>query len=265
MFRPIAAVVTLLIAGAAIAQPRITHDLYADDPTGILAEPCPAHVRPAEPGEAQRSFDLHQRVRDFGGLCRYAAANRALAGKKVRVVFMGDSITESWIRYDPALFANGVVDRGIGGQTTSQMLVRFRQDVIALKPQVVHLMAGTNDVAGNSGPATMETVMGHIESMAQLARANGIKVILASVPPVAIFSWSPAARPAPQVIELNRRIADFARANGFVYVDYHSALTAPDGGMNRDFARDGVHPNAAGYATMRPLADAALTKALSQR
>jgi len=259
-----AATLGLLLGNPALAQPRVPGYPHLDDPVGIVANPCPNHPRPEEE-PARRIFDLQMRVSDFGGLCHYAADNRALAGQKQRVVFMGDSITYNWIRFDPALFTNGVIDRGIGGQTTSQMLVRFRQDVLALKPQAVHLMAGTNDIAGNSGPATMETVFGHIVSMAELARANGIKVIIASTPPAGAFSWSPAMRPAPQVIVLNRLLAAYARTHGFVYADYHALLATPDGSMRADYARDGVHPNAKGYAAMRPLASAAIQQVLGSR
>lgn len=181
------------------AQTVVKDDPYAADPVGIVADPCPSHPKPAD-GAGWERWKLHMLTRDFGQLCRYAAQNAALQAAKTptRVVFMGDSITDNWIDSDAALFTDGLVDRGIGGQTTPQMLVRFRADVIALKPRAVHIMAGTNDVAGNTGAATMATVQGNIASMADLARANGIKVILASTPPAAAFPWSPGMTPAPQ-------------------------------------------------------------------
>jgi lysophospholipase L1-like esterase len=186
----------------------------------------------------------------------------AASVQKVRVVFMGDSITDNWIHSDAALFSNGVVDRGISGQTTPQMLARFRADVIALKPQAVHIMAGTNDIAGNTGAATIETVKGNIASMAELARAHGIKVILASIPPAAAFPWSPDKHPAPAILAFNAWLKAYAARNGFAYVDYHAALTDAQGGMKPGLSSDGVHPTVAGYAVMRPLALAAIAKTL---
>jgi lysophospholipase L1-like esterase len=236
---------------------------YASDPVGIVADPCPQHPAPAD-SAGWAAWKRHMLTRDFGQLCRYAADNRGLAGKTVRVVFMGDSITDNWIHADAALFSNGVVDRGISGQTTPQMLVRFRSDVIALKPRAVHIMAGTNDIAGNTGAATIETVEGNIRSMAELARAHGIKVILASVPPAAAFPWSPDKRPVPQIAALNDWLRGFAKANGFTYVDYHAALSTPAGAMKPGYATDGVHPTPQGYAAMRPLATAAIAKALGR-
>lgn len=159
--------------------------------TGIVADPC-AMEKPSENATVL--------ARDFAELCQYRAQNAQLVKPGVappRVVFMGDSITEFWGQRDAAFFTNGKVDRGISGQTTSQMLLRFRQDVIDLHPQAVHIMAGTNDVAGNTGPSTLEQVEGNLASMAELAKANGIRVILASVPPAARFPGTPACNPLP--------------------------------------------------------------------
>jgi lysophospholipase L1-like esterase len=254
----------LAFATPALAQTNIPGDPHADDPSGIVADPCPGHPNPTDK-EGWRLWNLHMFTRDFGQLCRYAAANQALKGEKVRVVFLGDSITDNWIKSDPDLFTGGLVDRGISGQTTPQMLVRFRRDVIELKPRAVHIMAATNDVAGNSGAATIETVEGNIQSMAELARAHGIKVILASVPPAGAFPWNPEKRPVPQIAALNAWIAAYARREGFVYVDYHAALGTVDGAMKPGLASDGVHPTKQGYAVMRPLALAAIRKTLGDR
>ncbi|WP_277969240.1 SGNH/GDSL hydrolase family protein [Sphingomonas echinoides] len=251
----------MLALTGAYAQTAIPGDPYASDPVGIVAEPCVSHPAPDGATGAQMA-NLHRLARDFAQYCRYAVQNRSLAGQKVRVVFMGDSITDNWIRADPDLFTKGMVDRGISGQTTPQMLVRFRSDVIALKPQAVHIMAGTNDIAGNTGAATIETVEGNIQSMAELARAHGIKVILASVPPAAAFPWRPDKQPVPQIAALNRWLQGYAKANGFTYVDYHAALATPDGAMKPGYASDGVHPTPQGYAAMRPLTLAAVAKAL---
>ena len=245
------------------AATKVPGDPPADDPVGIVADPCPVHPKPSDEA-GWTMWNLHMLTRDFGQHCRYAADNRALAGQKVRVVFMGDSITDNWINEDPSMFTDGLVDRGISGQTTAQMLVRFRDDVIALRPQAVHIMAMTNDIAGNTGAATMETVLGHVQSMADLARANGIKVIIASVPPAAAFPWSPGMKPAPQIAAINRWLADYARANGFTFVDYHSAMAQPDGAMKPGLSSDGVHPTKAGYAMMRPLAEAAIARTLGE-
>lgn len=254
-----------LAGGSAPAQTAAINDRYATDPVGIVADPCPAHPQPAN-GAEWEAWKLHMLTRDFGQLCRYAAQNAALiaSGAKVRVVFMGDSITDNWIGADAALFTDGLVDRGIGGQTTPQMLVRFRADVLALKPAAVHIMAGTNDIAGNTGAATMATVQGNIATMAELARAHGIKVILASTPPAAAFPWSPGMKPTSQIVALNAWLRAYAAKNGITYVDYHAALAGPDGGMKPGYATDGVHPTPQGYAVMKPLALAAIAKTLNR-
>lgn len=249
-----------LLAMPVAAQTRVPGDPHADDPVGIVENPCPARAGPGD-GQDWQMWNLHMLTRDHGQLCRYAAANRALRARP-RVVFLGDSITDSWITLVPGFWTDGRVDRGISGQTTGQMLLRFRQDVIALRPAAVHIMAGTNDVAGNTGAATMETVQGHIQSMAELARANGIKVILASVPPAAAFPWSPGKQPAPQIAALNAWLRAYAAREGFTWVDYHPVLATADGAMKPALASDGVHPNAAGYAAMAPVALDAIRRTL---
>ena len=258
-FRTLTALLAAVSCSAfAAAQTKVAGDPYADDPVGIVADPCPTHPKPTN---GYQMYNLHMLTHDHGQLCRYAAQNAALK-TPVRVVFMGDSITDNWIGADAALFTNGLVDRGISGQTTPQMLIRFRNDVILLHPKAVHIMAGTNDIAGNTGAATMATVEGNIASMAELAHAHGIKVILASVPPGAAFPWSPAKRPVPQIAELNSWLRGYAKAHGHSYVDYHAALTTAEGGMKPGLSSDGVHPTPAGYAIMKPLALAAIVKTL---
>jgi lysophospholipase L1-like esterase len=247
----------------ASAQVKLPGDPHADDPAGIVADPCPAHPEPKD--AAGRDLrKLHMLTRDYAQICRYRADNQVARQKPVSVVFMGDSITDAWIRADPEFFTGGRVDRGISGQTTPQMLVRFREDVIALKPKAVHIMAGTNDIAGNTGAATMEFVQGNIQGMAELARANGIKVILASIPPAAAFPWSPDKRPAPQIAEMNAWLKRYAAANRFTYVDYHPVLATPQGAMKPGLASDGVHPTPAGYAAMRPVALDAIRRTLAK-
>jgi lysophospholipase L1-like esterase len=201
---------------------------------------------------------------DWPNLCKYQQANRALAANP-RVVFMGDSITEFWITRAPAIFAGGTVDRGISGQTSPQMLLRFMQDVIALKPRVVHIMAGTNDVAGNTGPTSPTEYAANIRAMVELAQANGIAVVIGSILPTRAFPWKPGMMPAQQVIALNAWLKDYARSRGAVFADYHSAMADADGGMKPGLAADGVHPDAAGYAVMEPIARAAIAEAEKSR
>ncbi len=175
---------------------------------------------------------------------------------------IGDSITDSWINEDPALFGDGIVDRGISGQTSQQMLLRFRSDVIALKPAAVHIMAGVNDIAGNTGPTTLEAIEDNIHSMVDLARAHGITVMLASVLPAAAFPWAIDKRPAPLIAELNRRLKRYADKNRLIWVDYYTSMVNRQGGMDAVLAADGVHPTPAGYRHMRPIALKALARIL---
>ncbi len=178
-----------------------------------------------------------------------------------RVVFMGDSITAGW-KLDESFPGKPYINRGIGGQTTPQMVVRFRQDVIDLKPKVVIILAGINDIAGNTGPMTLEQTEGNIASMAELARANGIRVVLCSVLPAFDFPWAPGLTPAPKVVAVNEWMKKYAAEKGEVYVDYYSAMKDDRGGLPPTLSHDGVHPLPAGYAIMAPLAEAGIEKAL---
>jgi lysophospholipase L1-like esterase len=182
------------------------------------------------------------------------------------VVFFGDSITEAWSSKAPAFFeGRPYLARGVGGQTTAQMLVRFRQDVIALRPQAVVILAGTNDIAGNTGPYRQEDTVGHLKSMVELAMAHGIHVVLASILPARNYAWSPGLEPARKIIALNSLLRDYAEKTGLVYLDYHAALTDADGGLKANLGDDGVHPNRAGYDLMAPLAERALQKTLAAK
>lgn len=204
---------------------------------------------------------------DWAFVDRYRQANVEARAQTIpdRVVFMGDSISEGWAR-QPFIAANAkFLGRGISGQTASQMLVRFRSDVIALKPAVVHIMAGTNDVAQNNGRETPEEITGYIASMVEIAQANHIKVIIASIPPAADFFWRRGLNPAPQIQALNAWLKTYARLRGAVFVDYGTVLATAEGGMKPAYSSDGVHPNAAGYEAMRPLAEAAVKTALSAK
>jgi lysophospholipase L1-like esterase len=197
---------------------------------------------------------------------KYREANIALglpAAGEVRVVFMGDSITEGWGKNDPGFFRRtGYIDRGIGGQNTSQMLVRFRQDVIMLKPAVVVILGGTNDVAQNGGVMTPEATEENLQSMAELARANGIRVVFSSVLPALDFPWRPGLKPAGKIVALNRWIEAYCAQNGVAYANYFPSMVDAKGGLREEFTPDGVHPNEAGYLVMDPIAEDAIRRAL---
>ena len=196
--------------------------------------------------------------KDFANLARYQHANAALpapAATEQRVVFLGNSITEGWVRKDSAFFAdNNFVGRGISGQTSPQLLLRFRQDVIDLQPAAVVIHIGTNDVAENTGPYDPDFTVGNIRSMVELAQANDIEVILAAVVPSTSFGWRPEVGDrSGMIVELNRRLEDLAAEKGIPFVDYHAALRNTDNGMDAELAADGVHPTPQGFAVMKAL------------
>ena len=237
--------------------------------TPMPAEPCP------EVASALTALMRNDtRLRDWPNLARYREANRTLPpapGNDARVVFMGDSITDAWQqpRYGGFFPGKPYVDRGISGQTTPQMLLRFRPDVIDLEPKVVVILAGTNDIAGNTGPMTNEAIQGNIASMSELAHAHKIRVVLASVTPVSGYHVaSPAAvpqttlRPMARIQALNDWLKTYAAAHGDVYLDYFSAMTDRSGLLGAELSEDDLHPNAKGYAIMTPLAEAAIARAL---
>ena len=212
------------------------------------------------------------RMRDWANLARYRDANRTLGAASQRVVFMGDSITDAWPQRVPEFFAGKpYVGRGISGQTTPQMLVRFRRDVIDLKPAVVVILAGTNDIAGNTGAMTDEEIEGNLASMAELAKAHGIRVVLASITPVSAYHTTPtglpqtSARPMTRIRAINAWLKDYAAANGHVYLDYFPAMVDAAGVLQTELSADDLHPNPRGYAIMGPLAEAAITRALQAR
>lgn len=199
---------------------------------------------------------------DWAWLGKYRADNAALiaSGAKVSTVFLGDSITEGWARNDEALFSNGNVGRGISAQTTPQLLVRMHADVIALKPRVVHIMAGTNDIAHNTGPMTPEDTHNNVMAMCEIARANDIRIVLGAVPPATKYWWRPEVQPQAAAVALNDWLRGYAQEIGAVFADYAAALTDGDGKMKPEFAKDEVHPTAEGYAVMRPIAEEAIAK-----
>lgn len=209
---------------------------------------------------------LQAKLDDFADLARYRAADEALPAKQPgRVVFLGDSITDAWVRNGGKFFpGKPYVNRGISGQTTPQILLRMRQDVINLHPVAVVILAGTNDIAGNTGPSTLGMIEDNLTSMVQLAQANNIRPVLASVLPAADYPWRRGMDPAPKIRALNSWIASYCQQNGVTYLDYYDSMAGPDGGMKPGISLDGVHPNAAGYAIMEPLAEQALARALHQ-
>lgn len=208
-------------------------------------------------------------AQDWPNFNRFRAENEKLglpASGEKRIVFMGNSITEGWGRICPEFFSGKpYVNRGISGQTTPQMLVRFRADVIKLKPAVVVILAGTNDIAGNTGPSTLEMIADNLMSMAELAKANGVKVVLSSVLPVFDYPWKPGLQPAEKIVALNAMIKNYADKNKMVYLDYYSAMVDERKGLKAEYSPDGVHPNVAGYKIMAPLAEKAIAKALKQK
>ena len=214
---------------------------------------------------------------DWPNLARYDKDNKSTAQpaqNEQRVVFMGDSITDSWDNPAYGGFFPGkpYVNRGISGQTTPQMLIRFRRDVIELKPKVVVILAGTNDIAGNTGPTTLEAIQDNLKSMAELASANRIRVVFASVMPVSDYEirdgkplLQTIRRPPEQILALNKWIQEFARVNHHTYLDYFSATVDDKGFLKDELTNDGLHPNAQGYAVMAPLAEAAIKASLKRK
>ncbi|MEO8018589.1 MAG: SGNH/GDSL hydrolase family protein [Pseudomonadota bacterium] len=197
---------------------------------------------------------------DWPWLARYRDDNARLlaSGTRVQAVFMGDSITEGWVSKQADFFSNGIVGRGISAQTTPQMLVRMHADVVALKPRVVHIMAGTNDIAFNTGPMTAQDSKNNLMAMSEIARAHRIKVVLASIPPAARYPWRPGLETANAIVSLNEWIRTYAKQTGATYVDYHGAMSNGNGGMKAGLSSDEVHPTLEGYAVMRPLAQSAV-------
>ena len=206
---------------------------------------------------------------DWPNLKRFGDSNSKLglpAANEKRIVFMGNSITEGWIRTSPEFFTGRpYINRGISGQTTPQMLVRFRADVINLQPKVVVILAGTNDIAGNTGPSTLEMIEDNLASMADLARANNIQVVLSSILPAYDYPWKRGLKPYEKIVVLNKWIKDFAAKKGCIYLDYYSAMVDERPGLKAEYSSDGVHPNKLGYSVMAPLAEKAIAQALNKK
>jgi acyl-CoA thioesterase-1 len=245
-------VCALLVATAAFAQ------------TAAPTAPTPTAEELAARARAQQE----RLLLDWANLARYRDQNAQLAppaGAEKRVVFMGDSITDGWGRTSPFFSGKPYVNRGISGQTTPQMLVRFRQDVVALAPAVVVILAGTNDIAGNTGPSTPEMIEDNFMSMVDIALENHIAVVLASILPASDYPWKPGLDPGPKIAALNKWMKAYAAKRNVVYLDYYSAMVNDKLGLSPELARDGVHPTPAGYAIMAPLAEKAIAEALKKK
>jgi lysophospholipase L1-like esterase len=262
-------ILVLFVASALTLSMTAQEPASKPETAAPATKAAPANPAPGHPQDAYWTAHDKQLLTDFGWLARFHDADVALgppATGENRVVFMGDSITEGWHFDAPGspFIGKPYVNRGISGQTSPQMLVRFRQDVIDLKPKVVVILAGTNDIAGNTGPMTVEQTEANLQSMADLAAANHIKVVLCSVLPAFDFPWHPGLEPAPKVDEVNAWMKDYAARKGYVFVDYHSAMKDERDGLPAKLSGDGVHPNPVGYAIMAPLVEAGIAKAVAQ-
>jgi lysophospholipase L1-like esterase len=233
----------------------------------VLAQ-APTNDAPIDPAKLKTDLDRATRtLQDWPALKRYHDANAAVAppaAGEERVVFMGDSITDGWGKKYGQFFPGKLyINRGISGQTTPQMLIRFRPDVIALKPKVVVILAGTNDIAGNTGPSMLEMIEDNLTSMVELAQKNSIQVVLSSVMPVCDYIQNQTKRrPNETIIELNKWIQQYASTHNAVYLDYYTPMLDDKGVFKQELTYDGLHPNSAGYDVMMPLAQKAIDQAL---
>ena len=229
-----------------------------------------AQNKPAEPTKEKK--EAYQKAQedllhnDWANLGRFREENKQLkmpAKGEIRVVFMGNSITEGWSRIDPGFFSEKpYINRGISGQTTPQMLVRFRPDVVNLKPSVVVILAGINDIAGNTGPSSLEMIEENLASMVEIAQANSIRVVLSSVLPAFDFPWRRGLEPAEKVVQLNSWIKNYAETHKCIYLDYFTPMADQRHALKAEYTLDGVHPNLAGYKIMEPLVEEAIRKVL---
>ncbi|MCB0587311.1 MAG: alpha/beta hydrolase fold domain-containing protein, partial [Phaeodactylibacter sp.] len=259
--------------GFALQQQGLPVDLWTDrylqwlQTQGLLLPPEEAKRTDLKGHWRWRRYWEEMIRTDFGGLNRFSEANQKLMPpekNEKRIVFFGNSITEGWIGARPEFFeGKPYVNRGIGGQTTPQMLIRFRQDVVALKPAAVVILAGTNDIAGNTGPTTLEAIFNNIVSMAEIARANDIRVVISSVLPVADYPWAPGLEPAEKIIRLNAMLKKYAASNDCIYLDYHSAMKDERNGLPAALASDGVHPTVEGYKMMEGMVEQAINEAIN--
>jgi len=207
-------------------------------------------------------------AQDWANLKRFQKENDSVKTIKTngdRIVFMGNSITEGWSQHHHEFFKNkSYINRGIGGQTTPQMLIRFKQDVVDLQPKVVVILAGTNDIAGNTGPSTLKMIVDNIGSMTEIAKANHIKIIICSVHPAYDYPWRKGLKPNEKIPALNKLLKAYTVKHDLIYLDYFAAMVDDKNGLNPEYTYDGVHPNKKGYLVMAPLAEAAIKKVLNQ-
>jgi acyl-CoA thioesterase I len=233
--------------------------------TAVVGLHAAAQAQQKVPEPRFSATEIQRLLVDWPNLARFREANAKLpppSETEHRVVFFGDSITEGWGRDGSFFPGKPYVNRGISGQTTPQMLIRFRQDVIALRPRAVVILAGTNDIAGNTGPSTPEMIQDNLASMAEIATANGIQVVLASILPAFDYPWRPGLQPAPKIEAVNGWLKGYAQAHRLVYLDYYAAMVDERHGLRPEYGTDGVHPNRAGYDVMAPLAEKAIAEAL---
>lgn len=233
---------------------------------GLVAPALANDVCVKKPGTPP-ALEPERLLSDWAWLARYRDDNARLIASKAKVsaVFLGDSITEGWRTAMPDFFEQGNVCRGISAQTTPQMLVRMHPDVVALYPRVVHVMAGTNDIAFNTGPMSVDDTKRNLQAICDIARANNIRIVLASIPPASRFPWRPGLETSSTIIALNGWIQGYAKAIGAIYADYHSAMSDGRGGMKPGLASDEVHPTTEGYEVMRPIAEHAIAQALGAK
>ncbi len=208
--------------------------------------------------EARQLAEVGQKLHDWANLAKYKTENAALGRIPPRLVFIGDSITEIWRHADPDLFGEGVIGRGISGQTSPQMLVRFYPDAVALRPRVIHMLTGGNDIAGNTGPSHPDDYKNNIRAMVSIARAHGIGLVMGTIAPSSRIYWRPQVEPRPMIRLLNTWLREFTAAEEIPLIDYNKALVAEDGSFRPDLSNDGVHPNLKGYRVMRALVEPVL-------
>lgn len=259
----------VLICSLAVFGQAPSAPVVGGMPQGRAGQPGQAPGQPQFPGLPSELQAAARTLSDWANLARYRDLNAQLpppAPNEDRVVFMGDSITDGWARRFPQAFpGKPYVGRGISGQTTPQMLVRFRPDVLNLKPKVVVILAGTNDIAGNTGPMNVEQVEGNLASMADLAKANGIRVVLCSVMPVNDYYRPQTGQRSPEkIVAINTWMKDYAAKNGNVYLDYYSAMLDEQKMLKKEITGDGLHPNDTGYALIEPMVEKAIGEALKK-
>ncbi|MBA3053824.1 MAG: GDSL family lipase [Sphingomonadales bacterium] len=256
----------LLVALFLLGAMQIVANRVAPRNDGMSADPCPPPEGRLQ-GMARIGFltlaGRPQELRDWADLCLYQRDNADLLahGERPRAVFIGDSITQYWGQRNPAFFVNGIVNRGVAGQTSPQVLIRLTPDALALKPTIVHVLVGLNDITGARGPSRPEDYHNNIRAIVTLAKASGTTIVLGAVPPARNDAWGDGIHPVPRIRGINAWLSELAKREGLVFADYWTPMAAPDGTMRGDLSEDGAHPNLAGYAVMETVARTALAEA----